>query len=313
MDIPNAPLYINASLSLLLKEQEDSDYKYTICFHENSRDVLPEFAHMLREHKYGYGRTQEVFQQNRDTVRNGEKTIITTVDVFYLPYHYLFEKEHGSHTLLLTACEEEAVRIIDWYPPSFYIGEMSTEAFIKARGSVNPADQGVYSGDPIRNFWSEIENKDWNASPSALLNMTLDLTLKQQSEQPDRLQGTAAWTAISRWLVQIQKASPETRRDIIRYLYRELLPAFKRYLFLKQYMELYAQLTGADKAVFEPLIYALNQCVVKWDILHTLMMKYINTGTDSTYEKILKHLTEHLELDHMLKEKLTALRDILNA
>lgn len=134
---------------------EDLSKAYSItCKHRNTSD--PEEAwRIAKEHL------------------NNNEPLIASIDVYYLPYHHQYQQIHGAHSIILNGYDEEGnkVYIIDWYPPQFFKGVISTETLKQARNSLNPKDplNPTYSGSSIQNRWLDIKYP----SPHAELDESL--------------------------------------------------------------------------------------------------------------------------------------------
>lgn len=105
----------------------------------------------------GYSkRFENSFYINCGQVSDGGFPIVL-VDVYYLPYRNEYKKYHASHAVIMCGICEDFVKIIDYYPPHFFKGEISVEHFKFARNSINPPSGNPFSGFPIKNQWYYVE------------------------------------------------------------------------------------------------------------------------------------------------------------
>lgn len=113
--------------------------------------------------------------------------IIVLVDVYYLPHREEYHKYHASHAIFLENYNQKdnTVSITDWYHPYFYRGEMSKEEFLDARNSINPKDKNPFSGNPINNYWYQVnpENLKIDSVENILKNIK---KIEGNKEDPER-------------------------------------------------------------------------------------------------------------------------------
>ncbi|MCR5148504.1 MAG: BtrH N-terminal domain-containing protein [Eubacterium sp.] len=93
--------------------------------------------------------------------------VIVLVDVYYLPYRSEYNKYHASHAVFLSGYNKQnnSFKIVDWYSPYFFKGEVSYNNYMKARISGNPKDVNPFSGFKINNYWYKLNDKVHNFSP----------------------------------------------------------------------------------------------------------------------------------------------------
>lgn len=95
-----------------------------------------------------------VWKENLEILKSG-MPFIAIVDVYYMWYRNEYRKVHGSHAVIVVGFNprEEKVKIVDWYDPYYFHGEICLKEFIMARNSNNPKCNNPFSGVPIANEW----------------------------------------------------------------------------------------------------------------------------------------------------------------
>ena len=82
--------------------------------------------------------------------------VLVTVDVFFLPYkgNTYYHSKHGAHSIILLKKNQNKYTVLDWYPPDYYIGEISKDDLSLARASTNEKNElSAFSGEPIQNSY----------------------------------------------------------------------------------------------------------------------------------------------------------------
>jgi len=104
--------------------------------------------------------------------------ILIEVDGYDLPYHPLYQKEHKYHTCIMCNfnTETNVCRIVDWFTPYFFQGDMSLNAVEKA----------------FRGKWTFIQRDGWNQSPISLYKETILLNYNKFFNQSDNNVGKNA-------------------------------------------------------------------------------------------------------------------------
>ena len=95
-----------------------------------------------------------VWKENLEVLKFG-MSFIAIVDVYHMWYRNEYQKVHGSHAIIVVGYDErgEKVKVIDWYDPYYFCGEISLKEFLLARNSDNPKCNNPFSGIPVVNEW----------------------------------------------------------------------------------------------------------------------------------------------------------------
>lgn len=282
-----APLYINATLSLNILIENDSDIKFS--FAENARSFLPEYADKVRRIYYPEKTDPwEVFKENVKMVNDNDTAIIVGADLYYLPYLEYYHKKHGAHTFILCGADiaNNKIRLVDWYEPWFHKGEMDTEEFILARNSENPKDVHIYSGTPIRNNWTEISRDGWESSPAHLISTVLKLSRQQFFETGDN-DGCLCFGRIEELLEKFANDEND-HRNAMKSIHMGLFDTLKRFKFLKQYLEIAQKYNCNSETVIENIDKYINI----FDSTLMLIFKTTMVNSSKTFERIISRLKE---------------------
>ena len=299
-DISYASLYLNASLSLIIKYDEVEN-KLNFMQHENIRSLIPDYLNRVEKHYYkSNADAEKIFLENIRLIRNKNIPIITGVDVFYLPYTPYYHKNHGTHTLLLCGYEEPQkwVYVVDWYEPWFYNGIIDKTEFLLARNSVSPYDGSIYSGEPILNNWAEVDIDGFNSDPTDLLKENIKLCLKQYfDEDKDLIVGIQALKILKNYL-----SCNDNTQEMYIELHKQLYIFLKRYKFFKQYLDIYGK-HRPDKAIFE-LSFMMSNTIKIWDYLLMLVLKLSVVESKITKHKIIINLGLIIDNEINFRERL---------
>ncbi len=172
-------IYINCSLKFNIKIKDDGRIKYE---HDlESRGTLPLYSDLVKR-KYEKEKTAyDVFLSNVSYIEKQKRPIIVGVDTYYLEYCTNYEKNHAAHTLILEGydCKKHNVKVIDWYYPWFYVGEIKLTKFLQARKSKNEYDGTRFSGVSIDNNWAKVLPVGTENDTRELIKQQLALSLKQ--------------------------------------------------------------------------------------------------------------------------------------
>ncbi|MDP4094813.1 MAG: BtrH N-terminal domain-containing protein, partial [Bacillota bacterium] len=108
---------------------------------------------------------KKAFKYVKDLIDN-DIPAVAAVDLFYMPYHRAWQKEHGLHYVVITGYDEENefFELFDKYrlSSSDFDGRLSFEQIKLARSSDNPQNNALM-GDykrPLQNIWVQAVIKD---------------------------------------------------------------------------------------------------------------------------------------------------------
>jgi len=294
--ISYAPLYTNASLSMIIDIKDKTD-EIVFGQNENARTLLPPYSDQVKRYYYDSDADpKEIFTQNIRTINLSGNPIVVGVDVFYLPYTPYYHKNHAIHTQLLCGFEaaQECVYITDWYEPWFFNGTIPKSEFLRARNSDSPYDGSIYSGTPILNNWAEIQTEGLNASPEELLKLNLELTLKQYFSS-DASMGLEALKTL-----RVCLSSNVRSLAAFKKLHDDLYIAIKRHRLLKQYLEIFHEYSSHIDVSSE--IVLLNADIEVWDTILMLALKASMIDSALTRNKLVSNLNIIIEKETNLHE-----------
>jgi hypothetical protein len=305
--VKHAFLFINSTLSLLLKIDQQSKHGYDIFYNENSRSVLPNYSNKIIRHEDSSDNKIMVWEKNKLKIQNDEPIIIG-VDAFFLNYLPFYNKNHTRHTVTLAGydCDKKEVYIVDWYEPWFYKGTVNFNDFILSRNSQNPFDGSVYSGSPINNNWTEIKSDGWDDCPEKLLYDTVQISLDQyyitNNSNKGILQGILALEYLLTLIKAEELKSINEKKCFFNEMFKKIFTVPKRKKLFKLYLALYRMNFNID--FLDKSIHHLDQLINLWDALTLFILKCSQSNKDGAYLKIVNHLQEIINLEKELYSSL---------
>ena len=313
-DIKNAPLYINSTLSMIVKE-DDSDFQYDIVYDEDSRSVLPQFRSKVRRYTPIDAKTIDVWNENKLKISEGIP-IIVGLDNYYLSYHPFYKKNHGRHTAILSGYseDEKEVYITDWYDPWFFKGTIGFQEFLEARESLNPWDGSVYSGSPVYNNWAEVDKNGWDLEASDLISTTIDLTISQyyceKKESQNIHKGILGLKKLLDIILKTRDFDLNTKKQFLRDLHYKLFSATKR----KKLFRLYLDISQGECKIREldEAIQLLNYIIMKWDDISIIVLKGSFSKTEEMHQRVIKEISKMIIIEENFYDSLNKIRSVIN-
>ncbi len=309
--VNNAKFYINTSLCLTLKKQQDNEYNID---DDNARNVLPKYKDKIMRY-YPYDKNKyEVWKENLEKLKSGVP-IITGVDSYYLKHLPYFKKSHGIHTVILAgySLENNKVNIIDWFAPWFFKGSEDFENYIEARDSENIFDGGIFSGLPIMNNWAEIDNNGWNTDIMELIHSNIDLSINQyylENESKDNCsKGIYALREVLNILEGIKLLDIEEKKKALKKLYYNLYGVVKRKVFFRHFLDNAYFATNIEQ--FNDSKIFITEIINGWEELLNVVMKGAFRCKDETLLKISEKLLRIIENEEEFYEHMIKLSNIL--
>lgn len=176
-NVLHADLYINKSLSLLVRKDPGCNLEYH--FDENCLDLVPSYSNKI-----------QTFMSDDDPVKVLERIaatkekdheLILGVDSFELPYLPFYRKSHGLHSVVLNSVDfqNNTINISDCMDPWYFEGNVDLTDFINARASNNVDDGGMFSGIQVKNIWKDLNVSGIESGAEQLIKEQITLTLSQ--------------------------------------------------------------------------------------------------------------------------------------
>ncbi len=143
----------------------------------NSDKESKSFSDRIRVNMYMEKGEHEAFLHIKGLIDN-DIPAIAAVDLFFMPYHRAFQKEHGLHYIVITGYDEDeqCFELFDKYKlsSSDFDGRLSFKQISLARSSDNPqrnAILGEYKR-PLQNIWAKsLIDKDFNVNEVKTINI----------------------------------------------------------------------------------------------------------------------------------------------
>ncbi|MEK5282589.1 MULTISPECIES: BtrH N-terminal domain-containing protein [Paenibacillus] len=307
-NIPNALLYINSSLGLII-DIKPNEGEFVFSQPKNARNLLPVFSDNVKRY---YCNTDddviEIFAQNIKRIEEQFSPIIVGVDVFYLPYTPYYQKNHAKHTLVLCGYSEvnDLVYIVDWYEPWFFKGTIPLQDFFLARNSDCPNDGSIYSGSQILNNWAEIDITQWcKTSVEDLLIMTFKLTLDQYFCAEGKDTGLNALNNLVDNIEAVSYSLCESVLKVFKDLHGKMYIALKRHKLFRQYIEIAQSYISNDS--LSELILLLDNIIDRWDTILALFLKASFVNSNKTRNKIIINMKTVIGEETQLGNKILKL------
>ncbi|HEX3029382.1 MAG TPA: BtrH N-terminal domain-containing protein [Clostridia bacterium] len=109
---------------------------------------------------------------------DGGSPVMLVVDLYYMPFHRAYQKDHGLHCIVVTGYDEEegTFDVFDKYrlSSSDFDGKLPMSVVRDGRISDNPLSNAMAGNykRPIRNLWMEVNvNKDFNVDESKIFKV----------------------------------------------------------------------------------------------------------------------------------------------
>lgn len=300
--VNNAALYINAGLSLVVKENKGN---IKITYNKGSRDLLPQYAKHVTRYYYNRDVSGEtIFAENITLLNRINAPIIVGLDTFYLPYASNYKANHAIHTAIMCNYNSNShdIEVVDYYEPWLFRGTVKENAFIQSRSSLNAFDGTVYSGVPINNNWASFDGTQLEASPQLLLKQILDLTIKQFFTHSDmELTGMDGLQRILNYCIKLY-SGPNDWKERFKQLHIELFGLRKRFKFFQQYLKIASEYVKIRE--LSQVVSFLDKVDEKWDIILLIVLKLSRKESDKVIQKLKDNFNDMLEMDRQLEQLL---------
>lgn len=238
---------------------------------------------------------------------DAQKPFCAVVDLFYMPYHKAFQKEHGLHAVVITGYDEEkgTVEFFDKYKlsDSDFDGVLELEQINASRISdvprVNPV-VGLYKR-PIRNLWMEvIIDKDFEITEEKVIekiNRSCCLMLGQKEVLGNECGLKRLEAFRDSLLKRKEEEFTEATVQMLKTYYNVLL---KRVSRSRTRFKVFIQEMGEklySEEIFAKIIEDLAASSMKWDILANLALKLGISKKVILFDDMARHLEDIIELE----------------
>lgn len=255
---------------------------------------------------------EEIWEKNKAMIKEGSP-IIVSVDMYMLPYAFNFHMTHGNHAAILTGYTDDGknARLVDWFEWKFK-GILESENYRMARTSLCQKDNGLYSGTPIENKWTELSMNGWSYDEYESLRDTLDKTLANYygigKDDNNTMYG------------------PDVLRDIYNKIFDgntdlqmklPMIHEFRNLCFrLTSYIKLFHYYISQSLIIFEnPLLDELENELTKsikiWDVILRTMLKCLYNMNEISYSTVSMNLTNAIKLEEKRVDLIVRIRDTL--
>lgn len=180
----------------------------------------------------------EVLLLNRHQLEDGVLPILL-VDTYFMPYRIEYGKNHGSHTVILSAVKDQSVEIIDWYDTVMFKGEIAIDDFKKARCSQCNDRSNPFALMPIANAWISIErNKVTQEMKDKIMFENISL-IARDLEPQNKLEkvGINSLKFIQNTLLLKQQSTQMEKSIIMKKAHDALFPYLCTSKLMKKYIK----------------------------------------------------------------------------
>ncbi|MCI9541772.1 MAG: BtrH N-terminal domain-containing protein [Lachnospiraceae bacterium] len=290
----NSELYLNAALSFGFDKSKEE-----LVTRQHIRSLLPPFSKCVKRKEYlEEVLAEKIFEDNIDYIKKNKNAIIVGVDTYYLEYASNYMKNHARHTLVLCGYNQSTrkVQVIDWYPPWYYKGEVSLEAFLNARASKNEIDGTLYSGNPINNNWAQVDFIPYRTDNELLLLLLEDMVKNHNLCDSDEniAYGVDGLKEFGKFIEKTFECEKLNRT------YKKMIVITKRYNFFRMYMRHFDNIE-----IVRRIILNLDYKIEEWDRISMLVLKTSITNSSRIKEKI------HTRIDNLIESDKDLYSDIM--
>jgi hypothetical protein len=238
---------------------------------------------------------------------DAQKPFCAVVDLFYMPYHKAFQKEHGLHAIVVTGYDEEhgTVEFFDKYKlsDSDFDGILELEQMTTSRISdvplVNPV-VGVYKR-PIRNLWMEVSiDKDFVISEEKVIekiNQSCRLMLGQRNVLGNECGLKRLEAFRDSLLKRKEEEFTEASVQMLKIYYNVVL---KRVSRGRNRFKVFMQDVGGklySEEIIAEIIADLDASSKKWEIIANLALKLGISKKVILLDDMARHLDAIIELE----------------
>jgi hypothetical protein len=238
---------------------------------------------------------------------DAQKPFCAVVDLFYMPYHKAFQKEHGLHAVVVTGYDEEhgTVEFFDKYKlsDSDFDGILELEQMTTSRNSDVPIMNtvvGLYKR-PIRNLWMEVNiGKDFEISEEKIfrkINQSCSLMLGQKAVLGNECGVLRLKAFRDSLLKRKEEEFTEASVQMLKIYYNV---ALKRVSRSRYRFKVFMQDVGGklySEEIFAEVIADLDASAKKWEIIANLALKLGISKKVILLDDMARHLDAIIELE----------------
>ena len=226
---------------------------------------------------------------------------VVAVDLFYMPYHKAYQKEHGLHYIVITGydSEQKTFSLFDKYKlsSSDFDGELSCEIIKNARSSLNPVNNPI-----IGQAKRPLLNRRLDIFIGENFNVSWENTLVIIKESVQRMRGdkkvlgyTCGIPAMKDFINSLikWKEHPWNERKVhfFRVYYNEVLKYISRNnkhfaAFLK------SRESNVPYEDLNPVYSTLEKMYLGWEISSNICLKIAITKKDELIDNLTKKIEE---------------------
>jgi hypothetical protein len=246
-----------------------------------------------------YQRMKEVLDSN--------KPLCAVVDLFYMPYHKAYQKEHGLHAVVVTGYDEEngTIELFDKYKlsDSDFDGSLTMNEVEMSRISEVPRENpviGLYKR-PIRNLWMEINiAKDFEITDEKLKNKIKDSCsiMLGQKEILGNKCGIERLHAFQNGL--LMRKEEEFNEAVIQMFKAYYNVTLKRVSRSRSRFKVFIEEIGLKffpAAIHSEVVSDLESSAKKWEICANIALKLGIAKKIILVDDMVKHLDTIIELE----------------
>ncbi len=179
---------------------------------------------------------QEVATSRLKELISDRQPVIAVVDLYHMPYHRAYQKEHGLHCVVITGYDEAegCYELFDRYTlsSSDFDGKLPMNEVHAGRSSNNPVSNPM-AGDfqrPIRNLWMEINVAPQFQITEAKIRSILAESCRRMYGETKILGHDCGFSRLEALRGRLQSKKATSLDDYHLYLYKTYYNMFFKYI-----------------------------------------------------------------------------------
>jgi hypothetical protein len=241
---------------------------------------------------------------------------VVAVDLYYMPYHRAYQKEHGLHYVVITGYNEEEgwYELFDKYKlsSSDFDGRLPIEQIRMARASDNPQKNAVMGEftRPIQNVWCEVDYEaDFKIRNERILGI-IEESCRRMQGRKQVLGNQCGFEAMNCLVQDLEKKKTEELNEKNLYMfktyYNETFKTIAR--SRKRFKAFINDIEGIISPELKAeLLNLLEDTSKYWDICANLSLKLGITKKLALLEDVINQLNRVIDTEKIIIEKISTL------
>ncbi len=244
---------------------------------------------------------------------DGGSPVMLVVDLYYMPFHRAYQKDHGLHCIVVTGYDEEegTLDVFDKYrlSSSDFDGKLPMSVVRDGRCSDNPlsnAMAGSYKR-PIRNLWMEVNvNKDFKVDESKIFNVFSESCMRMTGNK-QVLGDVCGLAKLEEFRNDLLKKKEAIDEKTLFYFRTYLNGSFKNIARQRKRFGVFINEVSASlpQSSVKEITELIAQSSTNWDICANVAYKFGITKTLSLIDDLYSRLGNIIEIEKEITKKLS--------